>query len=226
MIAPAPVPEFEARAEIYLLHSGQALYRRREEGHVVEKFVTAMDLQAAFSQQEQDSGWLPAGMARCGSNAGGPWFVYSAPAQRLDLALEEGEPPVCNIPAPRTVLIAAGGNCYLWALKTKYFEKDAEIWRAPFPNVFQETGKICWGSQPVPEATVQNARAVWKAFFSSLFNGHLADWKSAACPVDVRQQLRALAGKRKYLLDDLVPHGGRRTVEEMVISIVEGRYVG
>ena len=81
-------PSFSVMASLHFLEGGHYLFQMREEAKRVSKFVRASDVVAAFAGQEQDSGWLPAGLVRCGSNSKGDWFVYSAPAQKVELSFD------------------------------------------------------------------------------------------------------------------------------------------
>jgi PRTRC genetic system protein B len=204
-LALAESGELEAGGVLYFL-DGQYLFRRREHGAWTSKFLTSEDLEAAFTRSELDTGWLPAGVVRSGRRAAGPFFVYSAPAQKMNIVLADGEPAV-RVPIPRTVLLGIGGGYFLWALKDEHFGADAQACRAPFPNVYSD-GRICWGSYAPPEALARNARPVWEMFFRTPFNAHLAigKTKSEAYKRDARDLLRELAerGANKFPAGELV----------------------
>jgi hypothetical protein len=208
-IAPPADPAIEYQAALYFL-DGHYLLRTREKAGWSSKFVTATDVQAAFTGKEQDSGWLPAGVVRAGASKQGKWFVYSAPVQKVTISFDgeggTGVPETIKIPLPRTVLFGIGAEYYLWALKGERFDRNAVAHAAPFPNIHSQ-GKICWGASTPPRADPEKARQVWELFFSTPFNNHLIDHKSKAFPDDVRPQLRALAGKREYPVGDLAMTG-------------------
>ena len=222
LIAAPPAPEFNAEAELYFLPGGHYLFRRRSAAGVMSKFVTAPDVAAAFTGQEMDSGWLPPGVLRIGQHARGPWYVYSAPAQRLRLALTtpEGIQEI-EIPIPRTVLIGYGESCYLAALREDHFDPTARLCHAPFPNLYNEL-RICWGDNTPPEVNIQSAAKTWKLFFDAPFNGHLTGGKSQAYPDDVRRQLLALAvsKRRRYPARDLVET--RFTINSLLDALQRG----
>lgn len=159
---------------------------------------------AAFSQTEQDTGWLPAGIVRAGHCAHGFWFVYSAPEQKINIQIGEG---ALTIPIPRTVLMGIGSKYYLWALKGKHFNPDDMAFRAPFPNVYPD-GLICWGQNTQPAATAEKARAIWNLFFETPFNGDLSTEKSVSNPRDVRLTLQEMGKKNAFPQADLKPAGG------------------
>src|SRR3972149_4823107 len=96
VIAPLQDPAIDYQAALYFL-DGHFLFRSRERGGGQSKFVTIADVQAGFCGEEQDAGWLPAGVVRAGSNKAGKWFVYSAPAQKASIRFD-GEDQAFKIP--------------------------------------------------------------------------------------------------------------------------------
>lgn len=201
MIESLPKTKFSYRAALFFLDAGHYLFCSYDDRRKSSKFVAAPDVAAAFAGQEQDSGWFPAGVVRCGTNERGAWFVYSAPAQKVEVNLYDKD--MLTIPIPRTVLMGIGNKFYLWVTVEEQFNQNANIYRAPFPNVHGD-GEICWGSNQPPAAHPGNSRKVWEQFFATPFNNHLADGKSKFSPGDVREMLRRLSGKRRYPADDLV----------------------
>jgi len=200
-----PKPEYKVDAALYFL-DGQYLFKIFT-GKTSAKFVTAKDVAAAFEGKEEDTGWLAPGVVRCGHNAGGDWYVYSTPPQTTLINLDDGGGiSTLQIPLPRLVLLAIGGNYYLWALADKAFSPDSMAYKTPYPNVYED-GKICWGSNPVPKISLEKAREPWKLFFEAPFNGHLVNGKSQEHTHDVRRALRGLADRnaRRYPAGDLVP---------------------
>jgi hypothetical protein len=210
-------PAIDFRAALYFL-DGTFLFRSRDNGAWSSKFVTIADVQAAFTGTEQDSGWLPAGIVRAGSSASGKWFVYSAPAQKATITFD-GEAEQIRIPLPRTVLVGVGANYYLWTTASAHFDSSATACAAPFPNVHSD-GRICWGASTPPRANPEKARLVWDLFFSTPFNGHLVDRKSKAFPADVHLQLRELAGKKEYPVNDLV--STQAAIKYLVDRVIKG----
>lgn len=205
MIEPVELPAFPVQGILYFL-DGHYLFRYDNgQGGWTSKFVTSLDVSAAFSAKEQDTGWLPAGVVRTGANARGPWVVYSAPPQKIDL-LAGSE--VLTVPIPRTVMVCTAANHYLWALQTKHFDPDARAYNAPFPNVYAD-GHICWGQNAAPEVDPGQARKAWELFFATPFNTDLSNNKSRSHRDNVTGLLRRLAEERKraYPVDDLMPVG-------------------
>jgi PRTRC genetic system protein B len=213
-------PKFTYQAALYFLQdAGHYLFTSYEGKRKSSKFVTQADVAAAFAGQEQDTGWLTPGILRSGHNAGGDWYAYSAPAQKVQIELvdypEMGTSKTITLHIPRTLLLARQSGYALFAMRNERFERDAPVYHAPFPNV-HDAGKICWGTNAAPKVEAGKARQAWELFFNSPFNGHLANGKSTAYPKDVREQLAQLDGKKKnYPCADLVAFG-RRNVGQLI----------
>ena len=213
-------PAFKSLAALFFLDGGHYLFRFLEDGKEASKFVTAPDVAAAFSLKEIDTGWLPAGIVRCGQNAAGPWFVYSTPAQKVKISLDEGIR--ITVPVPRLLLVGRGGSYWLAAMHAKHFDPEAPVFEAPFPNVYLG-GRICWGTSSPPEARPENAHLVWDLFFESSFNADLKEKKSKAHPKDVRDKLRELDRNqaRSYPVNDL--SAINRSAEDWSEQIIGGK---
>ncbi len=213
-------PPFTADAELYFLPAGHFLFRRRSETGVESKFVTLADVTAAFTQVEQDSGWIPAGVKRHGFNRNGRWFVYWQPAQIVHITLlQDGDQAeTLNIPIPATILVGEGRKFHLFASAGE-FSPQAPVYRAPFPNLHDDHS-ICWGNNTPAEAAPENAAQAWKLFFESPFNNHLVGGKSKRYKDDVRKRLCLLNGKRRYPLKDLVPD--TRSLDVLVKRMIGG----
>ena len=211
-------PKIPCDGVLYFL-SGHYLFSYPENGGTHSKFVTAADVSAAFNHQEVDTGWLPAGVVRCGSNAQGPFYVYSAPAQLVEVTLNERK---IKVPIPRTVLLAAGaGKFRLWAMSAKYFDAGVEAFLAPFPNVY-ESGEICWGPNDPGPVNPMKARWTWELFFATPFSDHLVNGKSRRFQQDVRSLQAALVADnaRAYPNNDLVFAGNK--IGNLIDQILEG----
>jgi len=203
VITPIQDPPFQVDAALYFLRSGDYLFKNFTGGQS-SKFVTALDVQAAFSRKEQDTGWIPAGVVRRGYCTAGPFFVYAARPEKATIQVEGANEPL-TIPIPFTVMLGMGRDYYLWALHARTFDPQAQAYQAPFPNIHPD-GKICWGQNAAPQAGPEKAGAAWSLFFTTAFNADLAGGKSRKYKNDVRDQLRRLAetNAKIYPADDLV----------------------
>ena len=219
-----PEEKFDYRAALYFLEDGHYLFRYRGDHSIVEsKTVTAADVKAAFSRAETDTGWIDPGVVRCGYGPQGSWYVQFIPMQRFEITLAGfGQ---MTVPVPPLILYGIGRTYGLFALKAKHFSPNAQVYSAPFPNVDNKDGKICWGGNTPPEADHQNSLKVWKLFLEAPFSNHTIEQKSKQYPDDIRLMLKDLAGKGAggYPLGDLEPvRSYRPTVESILRDVFRG----
>ena len=207
-IQPLHDGDIQSDAALYFLPQGHYLFRWRDESGVSgSKFVTADDLQAAFTNSEHDTGWISPGIVRAGYGKNGEWFVLYAPPQKITIHLLEVD--TLTIPVPALVLAGTGRSYYLWAL-AEPFSPHSNVFDAPFPNV-QSGGQICWGNNTPPLASPATAQSAWKLFFGSPFNSHLVQGKTRRHAEDVRKLLVQLNGKSKFPLRELAASRGTLT---------------
>jgi PRTRC genetic system protein B len=189
-----------------LFTRGQYILYRRDGAEVACKGVEALTLRTAFVQEPVDSGWLPEGVLRWGSGPAGIFMVKFVPPgkQRIHLGTQTIEPP---LPA----LLFAGVNriYYVWALRGKTCDSSAQLFHAPFPNVYSD-GRICFGNNRPPQVGEQTFNEAWQLFLTSPFNADMTSGKSQAEPSDVRRQLIQLAveNAKRYPVQDLKPYIG------------------
>ena len=97
----------------------------------------------------------------------------------------------------------------MWSLQKRPVILNEPLFHAPLPNVFS-SGNICWGTvQRVTDAALQttNLAEDWAVLLGSRFNDHGVGGKSKSHPMDIRQMLIALEGRkaRAYPKSDLLP---------------------
>lgn len=181
----------ESVASISFLKSRELMFTWRQDDRVQSKLITHEAAFLAFKEgHQQDTGWLPAGVLRAGSNARGEWVVYAARAQMIDILTDKDEK--LQVPIPATLFLGWGPRYYLWALPNRRFDRKLPVYKAPFPNIY-DNGRICWGSHKVPKASVNNIERIWHTFFGTAFNEHIAAKKSRSCPDNVLDLLRRLS---------------------------------
>jgi PRTRC genetic system protein B len=217
--------KFDYQAALYFLdNDGHYLFRYvGDHSEIESKFVTAADVKAAFSQSESDTEWIDPGIMRCGYGPRGHWFVQFIQMQRVEIVLAGIGP--ATIPIPPLVLFGYGRAYLICAMKEKLFSPNAQLYSAPFPNVDNNTGSICWGSNTPPEAEHKTASRVWQLFLEAPFSNHTIEKKSRKYPDDIRLMLKDLTekGAGGYPLGDLLPiRGYRNTVESILRDILRG----
>lgn len=181
----------ESVASISFLKTKELMFTWQQDDKVQSKLITSEAAFLAFEEgQQQDTGWLPAGVLRTGSNARGEWVVYTARAQMIDIVTDKKEK--LRVPIPATLFMGWGARYYLWVLPHKKFDKKLPVYKAPFPNVY-DNGRICWGSHKPPKVSVSNIERVWQMFFGTAFNKHIATNKCKSYPDNVLNLLRQLS---------------------------------
>jgi PRTRC genetic system protein B len=203
LLAPAPRPMVEVDAEI-LFAGEQVIYHARTPNGEVFNYVTSKDLAIAFSIAKSDSGWLPAGVIRCGYNRQGDFFVFAVPAGKH--RLRRPAKVDLEVALPGMLMILFNQKIHVFAVKeSSESSPDAVLFHAPLSNLFGN-GAVCWGTNTLPDFNAQNAAKIWQLFIESEFNNDLADRKSHKYPKNVWEMLEELnTSGAEYPLDDLKP---------------------
>ena len=196
--------EPDVQARLLFLRSDELLFQWNDEtNNLQSKLIASQDAKMAFAKMEEDTGWLPNGVLRSGRNSRGAWVVYIAPPQIMKISTDQNES--LTLPIPMSLLIGWGHRYYLYALKGKTFHTDQPVYRAPYPNVY-ENGRICWGSHKVPAVTPLTIGKTWQFFFATTFNSHIASGKTKTHrdnALDLLQEL-SITGKKTFPARELV----------------------
>lgn len=210
-------------AELQFLTNGMYRFKNYRKGQRQDKFVTALDAAAAFTQSDHDSGWMPAGLKRSGYCAKGQYYVYFTPAAKTKITVVSGsEAHVLNIPLPSMVMLGIGNSHYLAAIKEKTFSRDALTCIPPLPNVYDNDARICWGSNTPLPASVESAGKSWRLFIESNFNNHLSENKIQNFTGSLLEFLIALNNKQRFPMSELRPMNNynTRTVERWADKLI------
>ena len=189
------LPSDDLLASLHFLKSSEILFTYRKDDVFHSKLVSLRDAKIAFDQHGgEDSGWLPQGVIRTGRNIRGDWVVYIAPPQSIEIMTNQGEK--LTIPIPISLFLGWDHRYYLWSLQGKAFNPSLTVFKAPYPNVY-ENGRICWGSHRPPKVTVYNIQDTWKLFFGTVFNNHIASNKTKSYSQNALDLLRRLSEAKK-----------------------------
>ena len=200
--------EPDVQARLLFLRSDELLFQWNDEtNNLQSKLIAHQDARIAFARLEEDTGWLPDGVVRCGRNARGAWAVYVAPPQVMNISTDQHE--ALTIPIPMSLFVGWGQRYYLFALRGKAFDAHEPVYRAPYPNVY-DNGRVCWGSHKVPLVTASNIQQTWQFFFTTAFNAHIASGKSRTHSENALDLLRELsaAGKKSFPARELIQQAG------------------
>lgn len=173
------------------------------------KYLSPQTLARAFHLDTLDSGWMTGHILRTGSTSAGDWAVLWIPRQKHCLTIAgagpDGADLTLTVPLPALVWVGRNQDYWLWAVSKPQFDPKAQALKPPLPNVYGHNGKICWGANVPPVATAQTLPQAWHTFITSPFSGHEVHGKSGQYPSNVIRQLKAVAGRRTYPINDLQP---------------------
>ena len=182
-------------ASLHFLKSNELMFIYTKDDAVHSKLVSLKDARIAFDQHgSEDSGWLPEGVVRAGRNVRGDWIVYIAPPQVVEIRTDQEEQ--LHIPLPMSLFLGWDHRYYLWCLKGKEFSPGLEVFKAPYPKVY-ENGRVCWGSHRPPKVTPINIKGTWQMFFGTVFNNHIASNKTKSHSANALDLLRRLSHTNK-----------------------------
>ena len=190
------------------------------------KMVSEATVQAAFAGLATDTGWLPAGVVRWGSDTQGTFLVrWIPPAIHTLPIILLGRRVVADlqVPLPGLILVGHARRYWCWATRTADFDPEARIYAAPLPNIMPG-GRVCWGpTNTPPEAAAATFESVWRLFTTAPFNDHVANGKSVMFPGDVRPMLERLAdeGAATYPTADLVAYTPAISVQDAVAAALK-----
>jgi len=191
-------------ASLHFLQSNELMFVYRKDDVVHSKLISIQDARIAFDQHGgEDSGWLYEGVLRAGRNVRGDWVVYVAQPQIVEIVTDHNEKLI--IPLPMSLFLGWDHRYYLWSLQGRKFEPSLPVFKAPYPNVY-DNGRICWGSHRPAKVTPSNIKSTWTLFFGTVFNNHIASHKTKSYAANVLDLLRKLsvAKKKTFPADELV----------------------
>jgi hypothetical protein len=164
--------------------------------------VATLDVAAVWSQVTANSGFLPANTLFWRRRGGLDTLGLFVPARRWRVQSDDGP---FHLPLPPLVFMGQGRHYAVFAVKRRPKSGAADLFHAPCPNVFP-SGQICSGDVPFPVCAAETIHDALTLFLEgSRFNRHLIRSRCAAFPNDVYQLWRALDGKPRFPLIQLLP---------------------
>jgi PRTRC genetic system protein B len=206
---------------------GQYLFKRIEAGRETAKALSSEQIARAFREVHTDTGWITRKILRYREEPDGNYILSYEPAcvRTIFVETDGGEVAEMTIPLPTLILFARGDEYYLWAAKGKKVSPKTKLAIAPLPNIGGNlSGKICFGSNDVPEAKVENLDTIWNLIFNTPFNRDHSTQKCVSAPDDVRKLLLNLAKKqaRRFPATELIETN--TTIENVWLRVVENKY--
>ncbi|HMS43739.1 MAG TPA: hypothetical protein PKE69_26150 [Pyrinomonadaceae bacterium] len=187
----------DALGALYFL-PGQYLFKRIEGEKETAKALSSQQIARAFREYRIDTGWISRKILRYREEPEGNYILSFEPAgmRTIFVETEGGEVAEMTIPLPTLILFGRRNEFYLWAAKGKNVNSKTKLAVAPLPNIGgNSSGKICFGSNEVPEAKIENLDLIWNLIFNAPFNSDHSTQKCQSEPKDVRRLLFALAKK-------------------------------
>lgn len=216
----------DALGALYFL-PGQYLFKRIEAGKETAKALSSEQIARAFRELNTDTGWIKRQVLRYREEPEGNYILSYEPAGQRTIFVETGSGKVgeITIPLPTLILFGHKNEFYLWAAKGKKVSPKTKLALAPLPNIGGNlSGKICFGSNEVPEAKIENLDTIWNLIFNTPFNGDHSTKKCVSAPDDVRKLLLNLAEKqaRRFPASELIETPA--TIEKLWMHVVEKQY--
>lgn len=175
---------------------GQYLFKRFEGGRETAKALSSEQIAFAFRDYRTDTGWMTRNILRYREEPEGNYVLSFEPAGMKTIYVESagGKLAEITVPLPTLILFGHRNDFYLWATKDKKVDQHSRLFVAPLPNIGgNSNGRICFGSNEVPEARVKTLDAIWQLIFNTPFNRDNSGDKCQSQPKDVRQLLFTLA---------------------------------
>ena len=216
----------DALGALYFL-PGQYLFKRIEAGRETAKALSSEQIARAFREFQIDTGWITRRILRWREQPEGNFILSYEPAgiRTIFVETEGGDVAEITIPLPTLILFGQKDEFYLWAAKGKKVSPKTKLALAPLPNIGGNlSGKICFGSNEVPEAKVENLDTIWNLIFNTPFNGDHSTQKCVSAPDDVRKVLLNLAERqaRRFPLSELIETNA--TIKKLWMHVVEKKY--
>ncbi len=213
----------DALGALYFL-PGQYLFKRIEGEKETAKALSSQQIARAFREYRVDTGWITRKILRYREEPEGNYILSfeTAGMRTIFVETESGEVAEITIPLPTLILFGRRNEFYLWAAKEKNLSPKTKLFVAPLPNIGgNSSGKICFGSNEVPEARVETLDKVWNLIFNAPFNRDHSAQKCVSEPKDIRRLLFALAKKnaKRFPNSELLEINA--TIEDLWAQAVE-----
>jgi hypothetical protein len=171
------------------------------------RFISAYDMAHALAREMTfSSGLLPPGALWWSNTRSGPvvaiWVEPGVRRLALQVAIDKPAERY-DLPLPGLIFICRPGRPpHVYALTKRPAGPKAQIFKAPFPNVYDDGGS-CPGSHKYPA----DVGEIPDSFLTSFFTNHVEGSRSKKYGADIRGLWKALDKQDKWPLDDLVYHG-------------------
>lgn len=216
----------DALGALYFM-PGQYLFKRIEAGRESAKALSSEQIARAFREYRIDTGWITRRILRYREEPEGNYILSYQPAgiRTIFVESEGGEVAEITLPLPTLILFGHRNDFYLRAAKSNKVDLKTKLLVAPLPNIGGNlSGKICFGSNEVPAASVETLDKVWNLVFNTPFNRDHSGSKCRSSPEDVRKLLFNLAKKnaRRFPNSELIETNA--AIADLWAQAVEKKY--
>ncbi len=173
----APPEAIDARPCVTLTLTRQTIWLTRHDPNgtpIGTHPVNASHVAKVFNGFNADSGLLPADVLFWQQRGAQVRIaVYVPPARRHIHYVSGRRNKAMQIPVPGLVFVGQNRAYSVFAALARPTTPDAEIFAAPFPNVYTD-GKICVGNMRPPVASIEGMGAFIQMWWDSEFTDHLS----------------------------------------------------
>ena len=126
------LPSWANAAVYFVREAGEYIFAARKDDRTISKFLRPADVKAAFTHQEDDTGWIGTNVVRIGNSSRGPWFIYRRGAERVPICFD-GDRNKYLIPIPPTIFYALETTTTFlrWITSRSTMEQNSIVLRSP-----------------------------------------------------------------------------------------------
>nr|WP_201280571.1 hypothetical protein [Hassalia byssoidea] len=198
------IPQQEILGHLIIL-KGQFVLIEEEGNKTQYKFLSPEAVEKAFTAKTVNSGWLSPNTLWWEITPNGEGIIQFYPPQKYSVSIQtpEGNNTI-TIPMPAFIFAGCNSSYYLWAVKGRTFKQDCQLYKAPLPNIWDDSNKICFGRNIPPACNPDSINKTWELFWNSPFNQDFSQNKSKSHPHNVCDLLISLRTTKSFPAKELV----------------------
>lgn len=144
------IPTQEILGHLIIL-KGQFVLVEKEGNKTQHKFLSPEAVEKAFTTKTVSSGWLSPNTLWWEKTPSGEGVIQFYPPQKYSVSIQTSEEnKTITIPMPAFLFAGCNSSYYLWAIKGKTFKQDCQLYKAPLPNIWDDSNRICFGRNTPP----------------------------------------------------------------------------
>ncbi|MBW4502689.1 MAG: prokaryotic E2 ligase family D protein [Scytonema hyalinum WJT4-NPBG1] len=204
------IPTQEILGHLIIL-KGQFVLVEKEGNKTQHKFLSPEAVEKAFTTKTVSSGWLSPNTLWWEKTPSGEGVIQFYPPQKYSVSIQTSEEnKTITIPMPAFLFAGCNSSYYLWAIKGKTFKQDCQLYKAPLPNIWDDSNRICFGRNTPPACNPNSINKAWELFWRSPFNEDFSQNKCKSHLHNVCNLLISLQGTRSFPAKELVTSNYQR----------------